>query len=661
MSGEAGRLAGIIDHTLLEPDATREDIERLCREAAQFGFASVCIHPSWVTVCHDLLRGTGVKVCTVIGFPTGSHLSDVKAYEARRAVEQGADEVDMVIDIGALRSKDFARVEQDIRGVVQAVGHDTVVKAILETSLLTREEKIVGASLARAAGAGYVKTSTGFAGGATVEDVRLIRETVGSRIGVKASGGIRTREDVEAMVAAGATRIGTSAGVRIVRGEEIAVRSPARAVDSRAFLREKRDALAHRAEDLGAFIAAYARGEIPDYQVSAWLMAAFLNGLDAHETDALTRALLASGSRFDWRDLGRPSADKHSTGGVGDKISLVLAPLVAACGVVVPMVSGRGLGHTGGTLDKLESISGFVTRLSAAAMRAQLEKIGVIMVGQGPELAPADGLLYALRDVTSTVECESFIVSSIVSKKIAAGAEAVIYDVKCGGGAFMKDPLAARRLAERLVEATRALGRTAAALVTDMCQPLGSAVGNALEMRESMDVLRGEGPGEVRSLTLELAALMLERCGAEPDPARALERSTRTLDSGAAWEKFLDLVAAQGGDRSRIEREDGLPRAPVVARVVAPRAGRVAAVDAFALGEVVVAIGGGRRAKDQAVDPRVGLIVHARIGDAVSAGQILAEIHLAAADPKAVADATRCFVIDERGAPPPSLVIERIE
>jgi deoxyribose-phosphate aldolase len=213
-------LASLIDHTLLKPDAARDDIERLCREAAQFCFASVCVNPNWVPLCRDLLRGSGVKVCTVIGFPFGTHLPDVKAYEAHRAVEQGAEEVDMVINIGALKSKDYALVEQDIRGVVKAVGRDTVVKVILETSLLTREEKIMGCTLSKAAGADYVKTSTGYGGGgATVEDVRLMRETVGPDVGVKASGGIRTKQDVEAMVAAGATRIGASAGVKIVRGE----------------------------------------------------------------------------------------------------------------------------------------------------------------------------------------------------------------------------------------------------------------------------------------------------------------------------------------------------------------------------------------------------------------------------------------------------------
>ena len=280
-------------------------------------------------------------------------------------------------------------------------------------------------------------------------------------------------------------------------------------MEPRAFLRAKRDRGAHTSEDVKAFVLAAARREIPDYQVAAWLMAAFLNGLDDHETRALTEAMVESGRVFDWRDLGRPSADKHSTGGVGDKISLILAPLVASCDVLVPMVSGRGLGHTGGTLDKLEAIPGFRTQRSAEEMRHQLDRIGVVMVGQGLEMAPADGLFYSLRDVTSTVEFEPFIVSSIVSKKIAEGAGTIVYDVKCGNGAFMRTHAAAADLARRLVDTTREMGRAAAALVTDMNQPLGRAAGNALEVAESIDTLQGKGPPDVRALTLELAALML--------------------------------------------------------------------------------------------------------------------------------------------------------
>ena len=276
-------------------------------------------------------------------------------------------------------------------------------------------------------------------------------------------------------------------------------------LDARAFIRHKRDGGVHEPEVLRDFILACARREVPDYQASAWLMAAFLRGLDAGETDALTQAFLHSGRVFDWSRLG-VAADKHSTGGVGDKVSLVLAPLVAACGVPVPMVSGRGLGHTGGTLDKLESIPGFRTQMEPAAMAAQMQKLGVIMVGQGPDLAPADGHFYALRDVTATVEFEPFIVSSIVSKKIAEGARALVYDVKCGNGAFMKIRETARSLAARLVGTTRAMGAAATACVTDMSWPIGRAVGNALEVGESWRVLRGDDVPGTRALTLALAA-----------------------------------------------------------------------------------------------------------------------------------------------------------
>ncbi len=431
-------------------------------------------------------------------------------------------------------------------------------------------------------------------------------------------------------------------------------------LDPREFIRAKRDRRVHAAGDLREFIAAYLRREIPDYQVSAWLMAAYLNGLDESETEALTLALLHSGRTFDWKGLGRPSADKHSTGGVGDKISLILAPLVAACGVLVPMVSGRGLGHTGGTLDKLESIPGFQTFLEPDVMRAQLDRIGVVMVGQGPDLAPADGLIYALRDVTSTVEREYFIVPSIVSKKVAEGAGSLVYDVKCGNGAFMKTREDAAHLARRLISVTRSLGRRAAARVTDMSQPLGAAVGNALEVEESIAVLRGGGPADVRALTLELAALMLSLSGAVP-AAAAPQRALQALDSGAAWECFVELVRAQGGDAACVERPGGLPAAPVVLPVTVAAGGVLEAVDSFALGELVVGLGGGRRAKEDEVDPRVGLVVRCRIGERVSAGDVLAELHLARGDVAAIERARACFRVGDGPATAPELVIERVD
>ncbi len=433
-------------------------------------------------------------------------------------------------------------------------------------------------------------------------------------------------------------------------------------LDPREFIRTKRDGRAHDPDSLRAFVAACAAREIPDYQASAWLMAAFLRGLDATETDALTQAFLHSGRVFDWSRLG-VAADQHSTGGVGDKISLVLAPLVAACGVPVPMVSGRGLGHTGGTLDKLESIPGFRTQLEPARMTEQLQSLGVVMVGQGPDLAPADGLFYSLRDVTATVEFEPFIVSSIVSKKIAEGARAVCYDVKCGSGAFMKSRDSARSLATRLVATTRAMGAAASACITDMNWPIGMAVGNALEVVEAWRVLRGDRVPGTRALTLALAAEMVRLAGSEPDAAAALARVTRALDDGKAAEKFLALSSAQGGDTRSLEHGEPFQPAPVVVELLAPRAGVLAACDCFALGELVVALGGGRRAKEDAVDPRVGLVMLRERGARITKGEAFARLHLAAEDAGAVDRAGACFTIaDEAPAPQPEdLVLERVE
>lgn len=433
------------------------------------------------------------------------------------------------------------------------------------------------------------------------------------------------------------------------------------ALDPREFLRQKRDGKTHDPEALRTFIGACARRDIPDYQASAWLMAAFLRGLDATETDALTQAFLHSGQVFDWSRLG-VAADKHSTGGVGDKISLVLAPLVAACGVPVPMVSGRGLGHTGGTLDKLESIPGFRTRLEPAVMARQLQELQVFMVGQGPDLAPADGLFYSLRDVTSTVEFEPFIVSSIVSKKIAEGARALVYDVKCGSGAFMKTRETARSLAKRLVATTQAMGAAASACITDMSWPIGHTSGNALEVVESWDVLKGAQVPGTRALSLVLASEMVRLAGAARDAADALEKVTRALDDGRAAERFLQLVRAQGGDAALLESGAPLHPAPVVKELRAPRAGYLAACDCFGVGELVVAMGGGRLAKEDAIDPRVGLVLRAPRGARLAAGEVFAELHLADDSPALVERAIRCFTIAD-AAPetlPDDLVLERV-
>ncbi|MGH7741919.1 MAG: thymidine phosphorylase [Candidatus Eiseniibacteriota bacterium] len=432
------------------------------------------------------------------------------------------------------------------------------------------------------------------------------------------------------------------------------------ALDPRAFLREKREGREHAAGAIGEFIARAARREIPDYQVSAWLMAAFLRGLSETETTALTQAMTRSGRVFDWGAIFAPAADKHSTGGIGDKISLVLAPLAACCGVCVPMVSGRGLGHTGGTLDKLESIPGFRTALSADAMLKQLQSIGVFMAGQGPDLAPADGLLYALRDVTSTVEFQPFIVSSIVSKKIAEGARTVVYDVKCGSGAFMRTLAEARTLAERLVAATRAMGAGSNAFVTDMSWPIGTSVGNALEVAEAVAVLKGGGPADTRELSITLAAEMVRLAGAETKPAAARSRVENALAKGVAFERFRALVAAQGGEAGALERT--LHPAPEMLDVTAQRSGYLAACDGFALGELVVAMGGGRRRAEDPIDPRVGLTMLKRHGAEVRGGEAFARVHAARRDAALAQRAAACFEIHD--TPPAAraadLVIERV-
>src|SRR5436190_4929495 len=372
------------------------------------------------------------------------------------------------------------------------------------------------------------------------------------------------------------------------------------------------------------------------------VMARFLRGLGGGGDEAVQQGFLHSGRVFDWARLG-VAADKHSTGGVGDKISLVLAPLVAACGVPVPMVSGRGLGHTGGTLDKLESIPGFRTQMEPAAMAAQMQKLGVIMVGQGPDLAPADGFFYSLRDVTATVEFEPFIVSSIVSKKIAEGARALVYDVKCGSGAFMKTRDAARSLATRLVATTRAMGAAASACVTDMGWPIGHAVGNALKVVESWRVLRGDDVPGTRALTLALAAEMVRLAGAAPSADAALAQATKALDGGQAAEKFLALVHAQGGDTRSLEHGEPFHPAPAPIELRAPRAGHLADCDCFALGEAVVAMGRGRRAKEDTVDPRVGLVLAQVLGTRLAAGEPFATLHLAAPDAAMAARVAACF------------------
>jgi pyrimidine-nucleoside phosphorylase/thymidine phosphorylase len=424
----------------------------------------------------------------------------------------------------------------------------------------------------------------------------------------------------------------------------------------------KRDGLPIAAGDIAALVDGFTRGEIPDYQMAAFCMAVFFRGMDDAEVAALTEAMLRSGDVLDLSDVPGAKVDKHSTGGVGDKVSLALAPLAAACGVKVPMISGRGLGHTGGTLDKLESIPGFRTDLPPDRFRALVRDVGACLVGQTARLAPADRRLYALRDVTATVESIPLIAASIMSKKLAEGIDALVLDVKVGSGAFMKTLPDARALARTLAAIGRGMGKQVGALLTDMSQPLGRAVGNALEVAEAVELLRGGGPADLRELTVELTAEMLLLGGAAPDRAAARARVAGAIADGRGLAKLEEIVGAQGGDPRALSDLARLPRAPRTYEVGAPAAGVVQAVDGEALGLAAVALGAGRAKADDRVDPAVGLVVHRRVGDRVERGAPLCTVHEGdRSEPRArtTARIAAAFRIGPEAAAPPPLVLER--
>ena len=428
----------------------------------------------------------------------------------------------------------------------------------------------------------------------------------------------------------------------------------------REIIRTKRDGGTLSGEQIERWIAGVTDGSVPDYQSAALLMAIVWRGLTRDEEVTLARAMLRSGRVLAWKDLGRPTVDKHSTGGIGDKVSIALAPWVAACGAAVPMISGRGLGHTGGTLDKLEAIPGFRTRLDAAAFEAQVRKIGVAMAGQSKDLAPADGALYALRDVTATVESIPLIVASILSKKVASGTEAIVFDVKCGGGAFLPGLDNARELAKELVAVAALLGPKAAALITRMDEPLGEAIGNANETAEAFALLRGEGPADTMELTRALGAAMLLRAGVARDAGDAAARLETALRSGDALRRAEAMVEAQGGDPRVVADPARLPHAAVETPVQAPRAGFVAGWDARALGEILVEMGGGRRRKEDGIDPSVGIRLVRKSGDRVSPGETVAVVGTRAGGEDVSGRVARALAIAD--APPGAapLVMEEV-
>jgi pyrimidine-nucleoside phosphorylase len=410
-------------------------------------------------------------------------------------------------------------------------------------------------------------------------------------------------------------------------------------------IQRKRDGEELTDAEIGELILGYARGEIPDYQLAAFCMAVYFRGLSPRETYALTDAMVRSGETIDLQaEIGRPVADKHSTGGVGDKTSLVVGPLVAACGVPFGKVSGRGLGHTGGTLDKLESIPGFRVELPRDEFVRQVRDVGLAVVGQTAELVPADKHLYALRDVTATVDNVSLIAASIMSKKIAAGANAIVLDVKVGSGAFMKKLEHARELAEAMLELGRRADRMVVCELTDMDQPLGRAVGNALEIQEAVATLRGEGPADLTELSLAATTHLVAMCDGV-DRSEARSRAEAAHQDGSGLEAYQRWIRAQGGDPS----EEALPRAPVVRPVTAEREGYVASLGALAVGVASIRLGAGRAVKDEPIDHAVGIVCLRKRGDRVEAGETLAEVHArdAGAAEAAVADVEAAYELNE--------------
>jgi pyrimidine-nucleoside phosphorylase len=431
---------------------------------------------------------------------------------------------------------------------------------------------------------------------------------------------------------------------------------------ARPLIERKRDGGRIGSGEWKQLMAAYAAGSVPDYQMAALAMAIFFRGLDREETGALTDAMLRSGATLDLDHLGTPRLDKHSTGGVGDKVSLVLAPLIASLGVAVPMMSGRGLGHTGGTLDKLESIPGFRTGLSLTEATRQLETLGCALIGQTGEIAPADRKLYALRDATGTVECIPLIAASIMSKKLAEGLTGLVLDVKFGSGAFLPEKERGLELARTMIELGADHGCPVIALLTAMDRPLGRACGNAVEVEESIMALRGEGPPDLMRVTYALGAEMLLLAGVVKDRDEARRRMEVAISSGKAAEHFQRIIESQGGDPRVVDDPGLLPEAPECEVFAAPRSGVVAEVKPRVVGHGIIALGGGRTKVDDVVDPAVGFVIMARPGDVVKAGEPLATIYArdeagVAAGRAALAEA---IVVADEAPPPLPLIAHRI-
>lgn len=430
-----------------------------------------------------------------------------------------------------------------------------------------------------------------------------------------------------------------------------------------SLIRKKRDGQILGDQEIETLIAAYTKDQVPDYQMSAFLMAAFLNGMNEQEAAALTSSMLHSGVIVDLNHLDGVKVDKHSTGGVGDKTSLILAPVVAACGVPVPMISGRGLGHSGGTLDKLQSIPGFTVDMNLSRYREIISKHHLVLAGQTDEIAPADKRLYALRDVTGTVESIPLIASSIMSKKLAEGIDALVLDIKFGSGAFMKDQEDALRLAETLVRIGSEFGKKTVGWLTSMEQPLGNAVGNWLEVRESIECLQGGGPKDLMEVTHLLAGTMIWLGNKAESVEEGIELSQRAVEDGRAYQKWLDIVEEQGGDLSVIHQPETYPEATCSETVTAEREGYISSIDTHGVGMAALELGAGRKKKEESVDPQAGLVLHRKTGDFIGKGETFATLYTNKnrGVPEIAGNLRRAFTLSDHPPKPITLITHRTD
>ncbi len=686
----ARRVLSLIDLTSLNDADDDAAIISVCEKALDSPVkpAGVCVGPRQALVPVVVLRESGIRAVTVANFPEGKANASLAAFEVLRAVNDGVEEVDVVFPYAQwLKGKHDESVEF-VEACKSACGVLAKLKVILETGAFDSVEDIDAA--ARAAikgGADFIKTSTGkIAVGATLEAAEAmlgaIKDT-GGLCGFKVSGGVRSLDQAVAYIRLaerimGADwvtperfRIGASSLmdklVAILEGVDDGIYGAdeiAPHILPQEIIAKKRDGGLLSDAEIRGFVEGLTDGSVGDAQAAAFAMAVLFRDLSDAECRALTLAMRDSGQVLDWRAHGigdEPVIDKHSTGGVGDKVSLILAPLVAACGVHVPMISGRGLGHTGGTLDKLASIPGYIVAPSPETFAAVVRRVGCAVIGQTDALAPADRRLYAIRDVSATVESLPLIVASILAKKLAAGLDGLVLDVKTGSGAFMADEAAARVLAKRLVSVARAAGLPARALITDMGQVLGATAGNALEVAEAVAFLRADHRDpRLEEVTLALGVEMLGLV--RIDAATASRKLKRALDNGAAAETFGRMVAALGGPLDFLDNASAyLEPAPVQLEVRAEGEGYVAEVDARALGLAVVDLGGGRTRPDQGIDFAVGLSDVSGVGDSAESPLCVVHARDAAAAARAAQRVRAAFALSPAPVAPVAVLRGRID